>query len=318
MDQPKKKILITGASGFIGRNLFLYLSRREDLDVFGTYKTRRFLESSKLLRADILEEKQIREIISSVRPDVLVHAAAVTTGAADISARPEIFVHDNVIMNTHLTVLAHELAIPQCIFLSCAVGYPPEDRLVKETDIDEKKIHPTYRMGAYIKIMLEELCRFYGSRGRARFTVARHSNVYGPYDKFGGGGHFFAANIGRICDLKDGDTDTVWGPGTERRDFLYVSDLIKFIEKVIDKQDYAFDIFNVGLGRSYSVREVVEKMIQRSEKQIRIEQDISRPAMPTQPALDSTKAKDKFGWSPAVDLDEGIRLTMEWYRANRP
>lgn len=314
-----KKILVTGASGFVGRNIFEALSARRDLEVHGTFRTRGFMASTKLRQADLAKAEEVSKIILYIQPDILIHAAAVTAGGLEVAKNPEAYLGDNVIMNTLLATLAHQFEIPECIFFGCAIAYPLEDRLVKEEDIDydgRSNPYPKYRRFAEVKVAMEKFCRIYSELGKTRFTVIRHSNMYGPYDKFEGGGHFFPTMLAEVCKAENG-SPIVMGAGTERRDLLHISDLVHFVKLVIDNtKDYSFDVFNAGLGVSYSLREVAEKIIEISGKQILLVQDSSRSVLPTQPALDSTRAREKFGWSPRVSLEEGIRMTMEWYSAH--
>jgi len=115
---------------------------------------------------------------------------------------------------------------------------------------------------------------------------------------------------------KEGDSIIVWGDGQEERDLLYVSDVLSFIEKAIDKQENQFELMNVGLGKSISISDLVKKIIKISKKNLKIEYDISKPTIKTRVSLDCTKAKEKFDWSPKVSLDEGIKKTIDWYRKN--
>ncbi|MBA7709866.1 dTDP-glucose 4,6-dehydratase [subsurface metagenome] len=108
----------------------------------------------------------------------------------------------------------------------------------------------------------------------------------------------------------------VWGAGEEERDLLYVSDLVKFVELAIGKQESAFELYNAGYGSSISVKDLVAKIIKSSGKNLKIEHDLTKPSIKTKLFLDTTKAKSSLGWSPEVSLDEGIRKTIDWYRMN--
>jgi nucleoside-diphosphate-sugar epimerase len=115
---------------------------------------------------------------------------------------------------------------------------------------------------------------------------------------------------------EDGAKIVVWGAGEEERDLLYISDLVDFVKLAIEKQESKFELYNVGYGSSISVSNLVKKIIACSEKDIDIEYDLSKPTIKTKLSLDITRAKSSLVWSPKVSLDEGIRRTMEWYKAN--
>ena len=101
-----KKILITGASGFIGRNVFEHLSKRDDLDVYGTYRTRHFSDNPRLLQAELTNRDDVNRVVAGM--DVIIQLAASTSGAKDIVSKPYFHVTDNVIMNALLQQAAFD------------------------------------------------------------------------------------------------------------------------------------------------------------------------------------------------------------------
>ena len=126
----------------------------------------------------------------------------------------------------------------------------------------------------------------------------------------------FGATITKVLTAQNDNSLTLWGNGQEKRDLLYVSDLVDFVEMVLDKQDYAFEIFNAGYGSSISVNDLVSKIVKISGKRLSVKHDLSKPTIPVNITLDISKAKEKFGWRPQVSLDEGITRTIDWYRQN--
>lgn len=310
----KKKVLVCGASGFLGRNIFERLLARNDLNVFGTCHTKR-LNLPNLLGADLTDLDSVRRVVSD-DIDVVIQAAAVTAGSKAVSLSPHSFITDNVVMNSLLLQEAHRAKIPQFIFPSCSVMYPRYKEFVSETDVDLDGIHPKYFMGARIKLFVEDLGKFYSSLGNIKFTAIRHSNIYGPYDKFDlEKSHFFGSTITKVMSSQDGKI-VVWGEGKEKRDVLYVSDVVDFVEKVLDGQDYDFDIFNIGCGKSFPVAKLAEMIIDISKRDLTIEFDATKPVIDVDWALDYSKAAAKFGWYPKTSLRDGIEKTIAWYKAN--
>jgi len=311
-----KKVLVCGASGFIGRNIFEALSLRSDLEVFGTYQTFFTTEPSLNPRkfwTDLTKKFEACHVTKGM--DVVIHAAAVTAGFKAVSANPGFFVPDNIVMNTRLLEAAYDNKVGHFIFLSCTVLYPMNlDRQLSEEDTDFNSIDPAYRI-AWIKIIGEKLCEFYGNLGRTKFTVVRHSNIYGPYDKYDlERAHIFGALIARIADAPEGGNIEIWGEGSEKRDLLHVSDLVRFIETAIETEERKpCEIYNVGSGKVISVLELAEKIIQLSGKKLSITHNYERNKRPLSVAIDITKAKRMFGWEPKVTLEEGIKNTLEWY-----
>lgn len=151
--------------------------------------------------------------------------------------------------------------------------------------------------------------------GRAKHTVIRHSNIYGPYDKYDlERSHVFGATVTKVMNAKD--KIVVWGSGEEERDLLHVDDLVQFVEKSIEKQKMNYGLFNCGLGKAVSILQLVETMVRLSEKRILIEHDLSQPTIKTSLSLDCGKAKQLLEWTPTVDLETGIQRTLKWYREN--
>ncbi len=312
----KKRILVCGATGFIGRNVAERLAGRADCEIVGTYfQSEPFSHPQiRLVQADLTNQADVNRVVSGV--DIIIQTAAVTTGSKDVIERPYLHVTDNVIMNARILQAAFDKNVPHLIFTSCTVMYPPNlGRPVTEKDVDYDNVYDKYFGAAWMKMYVEKLCAFYARLKRTKFTILRHSNMYGPYDKYDlNRSHVTSATITKVVTNTDGVLP-VWGDGTEERDLLYISDLVDFIERVLDtpiKSDY--EIYNVGFGRGISIRELVEKVIECSGRSLEIKYDTTKPHIPTKVTLDITKAKTDFGWEPRTSLDEGIKRTMEWYK----
>lgn len=312
----KRKVLICGASGFIGRNIFESLSQREDLEVIGTYHTRKFpSDASSVVQVDLTNKEKVLNITQDV--DVIVQAAATTSGAKEIFSKPYYHVTDNAIMNSLIFRAAHENHVSQVLFFSCSIMYPSSDIPVKETDLNlNAAIYEKYFGAAWTKIYIEKMCQFYSQLGQTKYTVIRHSNIYGPHDKFDlERSHVFGATIAKVMQAKKDEKIVVWGKGEEKRDLLFISDLVAFVEKAIALQKNRFDIFNVGCGKSISVLDLVQKIIQSSGKDLQVVLDPSKPTLNTRVVLDISKAREHLDWQPVVGLEEGIQKTFQWYQS---
>lgn len=315
----KKKVSVCGATGFIGRNIAEALAERGDFDVYGTYLNSKPLDNPriKMIQADLTNKKDGNRVLKE-GVDILIQAAATTSGAKDIVTKPYYHVTDNAVMNSLLFRAAYEYKVAHVVFFSCATMYQSRDTPVKETDFDaNEEMYPSYFGVGWTKVYIEKMCEFYSRIGNTKYTVIRHSNIYGPYDKFDlERSHVFGATMTKVMTTEDGGTIAVWGAGEEERDLLYISDLVDFVEFAIDRQESKFELYNVGYGSSISVSNLVKKIIACSEKEIGIEYDLSKPTIKTKLCLDITRAKNSLGWYPKVSLDEGIRRTMEWYKSD--
>ena len=309
----KVKVLICGATGFVGRNLLERLAGRADLDVTGTYfgTAAADLPAGRLQRVDLTNKEQVEAAVRGM--DVIIQAAAVTSGSRDIVTRPYIHVTDNAVMNSLIFRAAFHQKVKHVVFFSCTTMYSPQPAPVKEEDFNGEIIDKYFGVG-WTKVYIEKLCEFYARLGPTRYTAIRHSNIYGPYDKFDlDRSHVFGATMTKVMTNTDG-TLTVWGDGKETRDLLYVSDLVDFVETILKEQADPYELINLGCGASLPIGELVQKIIAHSGKKIAIRYDTSKPSIPFNITLDIGKARRKYRWQPKVSLEEGIEKTLAWYR----
>ena len=315
----KKRVLVCGATGFIGRNVTEALAPREDLDVHAVRFTSSAYDCANVTwhQADLRLESDVARLVDGV--DVVIQAAATTSGAKDIVTRPFIHVTDNAVMNSLLFRAAHEKKVGHIIFFSCTVMYPSSDRPLGEADFNANApLHPRYFGVGWTKIYVEKMCEFYASLGVTRYTAIRHSNIYGPHDKFDlERSHVFGATVTKVMTADDGKI-TVWGSGEEERDLLYVDDLVDFVTAAMDRQDASFGLYNCGAGKSVAIKDLVAKIVDGSGRSLRVEHDLSQPTIKTTLSVDCTKAREELGWEPRTSLDDGIARTIDWWRLNPP
>ncbi|MAE82862.1 MAG: hypothetical protein CMB80_09020 [Flammeovirgaceae bacterium] len=317
-----KNILICGASGFMGKNIANYFLKSNMYNVYGVGNSRvpDNVEKYKFFfNIDLTTQQGIDAVFAGeIKYDIVVQAAANTSGSKDILARPYLHVTDNAVMNSLILRACYDYNVDHFLFLSCGVMYNPGKAPVTEDDFSaDEKMPDVYFGVGWTKIYVEKMCEFYSRLGRTKHTAIRHSNTYGPYDKYDlEKSHMFGATITKVMTATDGDEIVVWGNGSTERDLLYVDDVVNFIELAIKKQKSKYELVNVGYGNSFSVSEIVNKIIKHSGKNLKISYDLSQPSINTKLALSSKKAKKLFGWFPKINLDDGIKRTIEWYNSN--
>lgn len=320
------KLLITGAGGFVGRNLCQYLAQNSNkitkiiatLNVGQTSNKRleEFDKNIEFIKCDLTNRKDVDNLFEK-NFDTIVHCAAVSTGAKDIINRPYLHVTDNAIMGSLIFRKAFKKKIKKVIFLSCSAIYDSSDNLIKETDQNAYKINPKYFGGGWTKVYLEKQCEFYSKLGETEFIVIRHSNMFGGNDEFHDDrSHMVAANLKKVFLAKENESIVVWGTGKTKRDLLYIDDLSSFIKIVVEQNtEKKFNIFNLGAAEGISVKEVVKKIINVSGKKLDIEFDTTKPDIDVNIFLDCTKAKN-LGWVPKYSFDEGIKNSLNWMANN--
>lgn len=312
----KKKILILGASGFIGHNLAEFFALLPDYDVYGTYFKSKppEIDGVVMRKADLTCRDEMDLVLAGM--DIVVQAAGVTSGSKDIHLRPYIHITDNAVMNSLLFRAAFELGIPHVVLLSCSIMYQSSDIPLKETDFDaSQEIFPCYFGGGWNKVYFEKMCEFFSRMGKNRYTVIRHSNMYGPWDKYDlEHSHVFGATIAKVMTAPENGIVTIWGSGEEARDLLHINDLVLFVQCAIENQTKPFDIYNVGSGSATPVKDLVQQIVDCSGKPVTIIHDLTKPSIKTSLCLDCYKAYQELGWKPTITLDEGIRQTLLWYK----
>ncbi|MDA1277808.1 MAG: NAD-dependent epimerase/dehydratase family protein, partial [Verrucomicrobia bacterium] len=247
--------------------------------------------------------------------DIVIQAAATTSGAKDIVSRPHIHVTDNAVMNSLLFRSAFEHKVRRFLFFSCTTMYQSSATPQKEDDfVENEPFNEKYFGSGWTKVYLEKMCEFFSSISETHFTVIRHSNIYGPHDKYDlERSHVFGATVTKVMTSTD-DRVVVWGRGEEARDLLYISDLIDFVRLAVENDIAPYRIYNVGSGAAVKIKELVKRIVEASGRPLRIEHDLSKPTIETSLSLDTTRASEELGWQPRVPLDEGIEMTLDWYR----
>ena len=313
----KRSVLVCGATGFIGRNTAEALVRRGDLAVTGVYNRRPPFECPGLswVKADLTRADDVARIVPGA--DVIVQAAATSSGIRDTTLRPHIHIADNAVMNSLIFRAAHDLKVGHVVFFSCSVMLQSSEHALTESDFDANaEIAPRYFGIGWTKLYIEKMCEFYARLGNTKYTAVRHSNIYGPHDKFDlERSHVFGATVTKAMTATDGRV-VVWGSGEEARDLLYVDDLVNFVATAFDRQKSPFALYNCGTGSAVKVKDLVRMIVAASGRDLHIEHDLTKPTITNALALDCRKAERELGWRPEIGLDEGIRRTVAWWRDN--
>ncbi len=315
----KKKInvLILGATGFIGKNLVEHFFKKKKYNITATFYKSKKISKYKVnwKNINLCDKDQVKRITKNT--DIIIQAAAATSGSKEIVNSPQKHVTDNAIMNSYIMKFAHENKVKHVIFFSCTVMYPSSKKYLNENSKElNKPLDKRYFGVGHTKLYVEKICDFFSRIGSTKFTCIRHSNIYGPHDKFDlNKGHFFASNLLKIFKSNNSEI-TVWGRGEEKRDLLYVDDLSKFVDKAIMYQKSKFQIFNCTYGKSFKVKDIIKKMILHYNKNIKINHDLSKPSIPVNILVSSKKAKKELSWLPQTSIDEGIKKTILWLKKN--
>ena len=313
-----KRVLVAGATGLIGSHLVTRLLA-EGARVRATHWKREISVRHPLLeamRADLRQGEDCRRAVRDMEWVFL--CAASTSGAATIAATPMVHVTPNVLINSQMLEAAYECGVAKFMWLGSTVAYPPSEQPMKEEQMFQGEPFEKYYFAGWTKRFTEILCRMYGEKlARTMNTIVlRPTNVYGPNDDFEfATSHVIPALIRKVVERWD--PIEVWGDGSEVRDAIYVDDMVEAMVLAAQRVD-SYDTVNVGLGRGYNVNEILKMILELDGyKDARIKYDRSKPTMIPIRLIDTAKAERVLGFKAKVDLREGLKRTLDWYRAQR-
>ena len=149
------------------------------------------------------------------------------------------------------------------IFTSCTIMYKIHLNIFLRQMLTKKIFHNYFGV-AHTKLYIEKICKFYSKISKTKFTIIRHSNIYGPRDKFDlTKGHFIGSSVKKLF-ARNNKSIKIFGNGSEKRDFLFINDFTNFVKIVLKKQISNYEIFNCSYGRSFSVITILNKLIKIS------------------------------------------------------
>jgi len=265
---------------------------------------------------DLLDLSATKKFLKDVAPSMVIDAAARVGGIGANNAFPVEFLTDNIRIQSNLMDAAHEAKVGRFIFLGSSCIYPRDcAQPIKEEYLMTGPLETTNSAYAIAKIAGIELINSYRKEFGHKWISLMPTNLYGPNDNFElQGSHVLPAFIRRFVEAteKNAPTETLWGTGAPKREFLHVDDLANAVLIASEKYDSSMHL-NIGSGQDLSIKELAELVADIAGYKGEIKWDSSKPDGTPRKVLDVTKAKS-LGWSPAVSLRDGIASAMNWYK----
>lgn len=305
------KILLTGGSGMVGRNLRDYAQIKRQDEIIAP--------SSKEL--NLLDYDNVLEYVKQTKPDLVIHAAGVVGGIQANINNPVKFLVDNMTMGMNIINAAREAGIPKLLNLGSSCMYPKAAvNPLEESQILTGALEPTNEGYALAKIVAAKLCAYTTkeSDGDLLYKTLIPCNLYGKYDKFDGvKSHMIPAAIFKVHQAKiNGEQGVeIWGDGTARREFMYAEDLADAVFYCLNKFEELPDMLNIGLGHDYTINEYYDAVASVVGFDGDFNHDLTKPVGMKQ-KLVSTKQLDDLGWKPTYTLKDGLQKTYEYYLEN--
>ncbi|HKS16315.1 MAG TPA: GDP-L-fucose synthase [Planctomycetota bacterium] len=298
-----RRTLVTGGAGFLGRHLVDRLKAR-GADAIVPRKA----------DYDLVDRSAARRLLKEARPQLIIHAAAVVGGIGANRRHPGKFFFENLMMGVQLIEECRLAAVPKIVSLGTICSYPKFTPVpFREEEVWNGYPEETNAPYGLAKKMLLVQSQAYRAEYGMNAIFVMPVNLYGPHDNFDlETSHVIPALI-RKCVESRGDVE-VWGTGTPTREFLYVEDCAEGILLAAEKYDGAEPV-NLGSGEEISIRDLASKIGALAGFKGRFHWDASKPDGQPRRALDTSRAEKLFGFRARTTLDQGLRTTLDWYRA---
>ena len=303
------KVLILGGNGLVGSSLDRVLGESQKVqEVFAS--TRK--------DADLFSLEDTQSLINSFRPEVIVNSAAKVGGINANNTQRMEFIIQNLKINMNVFQACMDNPEVKIVNLGSSCIYPLNaNNPISEDSFLTGKLEPTNSPYAIAEIAGIEIGRSLNIQYGNDVINLMPTNLYGPNDNFSEkDSHVIPGLIKRMHKSKitNAESFKIWGTGEPLREFLFVDDLSKAVEFLIDKK-VETDLLNVGSGNEITIKNLAEKIKKVIDYQGELIFDTSMPDGNPRKLIDSQKINN-LGWEPSIDLDEGLKITYSWFLEN--
>ena len=309
MNLAAERIVVTGGAGFLGRALQAELVAR------GASAERILVPL--IEDYDLTREPDVVRMYEQMSPSIVIHLAAEVGGIGANRENPGRFFYANMAMGLHLIEQARVRGLKKFVQVGTVCAYPKHTPVpFREDDLwngyPEETNAPYGIAKKALLVMLQSYRQQYGLNGIYLLPV----NLYGPGDNFDpGSSHVIPALIRKFTEAIDAGRDsvTLWGTGSASREFLYVEDAARGIALAAEGYDEP-DPVNLGAGREITIRDLAERIRALTGFAGEIVWDDHYPDGQPRRCLDTSRAKERFGFVAEMPFDEGLRRTIDWWQ----
>ena len=302
----RKKILVTGGSGFLGSYVVRELVRR------GADKRHIIIPRSK--KIDLRKERNCLTATKGI--DIIIHLAGNVGGIGKNSLNPATLFYDNALMGIHLIHAAMKSNVQKLVIIGTICAYPKYTTApFREEDLWQGYPEETNAPYGIAKKMLLVAAQAYKQQHKLNSIYLLPVNLYGPGDNFDPtSSHVIPATIRKVYQaLKNHESSiVVWGDGTPTREFLYVEDAARAIAQATIRYN-TLEPINLGSGHEISIKELVFFITKLMRYKGKIVWDTTKPNGQPRRLLDISKATNEFGFRARVPLHIGLKRTINWF-----
>lgn len=307
MDLKRRRILVTGGAGFLGRNVVRELQ----------HQGVRQITVPRRSEYDLTTEADVNKVYENARPELVFHLAAVVGGIGANRSKPGRFFFENLMMSTLVMEYARRFQVEKFVALGTICAYPKFTPVpFRETDLWNGYPEETNAPYGLAKKMLLVQSQAYRRQYGFNAIYLLPVNLYGPEDNFDLETSHVIPGLIRKCleAVENGESKILcWGDGTPTREFLYVEDCAKAIVLAAERYD-GDEPVNIGSGSEISIKDLVALIAELTGFQGDIVWDNSQPNGQPRRRLDTTRAERYFGFRAHTGLREGLLRTIDWYR----
>src|SRR5208282_403159 len=302
----KKRVVVTGGTGFVGKHLTKKLAENENYDVWPL--------SSKYY--DLRRRNRVEAMYDELRPDIVVHLAAICGGIGANQKNPGKFFYDNLMMGMEMIDVAKERGIEKFVQTGTVCAYPKHTPSpFTEDNLWNGYPEETNAPYGIAKKALLVQCQAYRQQYGLNAIYLVPVNLYGPGDNFDlQSSHVIPALIRKCVEAKQRGADSieVWGTGSAYREFLYVEDCAEAIALATEKYNGSEPV-NIGTGSEISMKDLVGVIKEVVGFNGEIAWDTTKPDGQPRRRLDTSRALKEFGFAAHTTLLEGLDKTVAWY-----
>jgi GDP-L-fucose synthase len=299
-----KKVLVTGGGGFLGSRVVARLA-----------EAGAEVSAPRRKEFNLVDREATRRLFQKVRPEVVVHAAAVVGGIGANMQNPGLFFYENLLMGAHVVEESRIAGVSKIALIGTICAYPKFTPVpFQEENLWNGYPEETNAPYGLSKKMLLVQGQAYRQQYGLNSIFLLPVNLYGPGDNFDPKTSHVIPALIRKC-LESRDELVVWGTGTASREFLYVDDCAEAIVLAAERYDKP-DPVNVGAGFEITIKDLTEMIVRLTGFRGRVVWDPTKPDGQPRRCLDVTRAEREFGFKARTGFEDGLRRTIESYRAS--